>query len=205
MINRIRDVRRQKGLTLAEVAAACDPPTTAQTVGRLETGMRNLSLDWMNRIAAALGVEPQMLLKGNDTAAAQIVARAVFALRRLDRQAQQRGAGIELRRQYRVARGGQRFGPGLGQAGDDLRRRRVVALEQHLRLDPERGGDAVHPVERKVAHAGFEPADGLRRCRRVAGRGDFGQCQAFLPAYVADAVDHDATLYNRIGYFSFPT
>ena len=79
MINRIRDVRRQKGLTLAEVAATCDPPTTAQTVGRLETGMRNLSLDWMNRIAAALGVEPQMLLKGNDTAAAQIVARLTEA------------------------------------------------------------------------------------------------------------------------------
>ena len=79
MINRIRDVRRQKGVTLAEVAAACDPPTTAQTVGRLETGMRNLSLDWMNRIAAALGVEPQMLLKGNDTAAAQIVARLTEA------------------------------------------------------------------------------------------------------------------------------
>ena len=45
MINRIRDVRRQKGVTLAEVAAACDPPTTAQTIGRLETGMRNLSLE----------------------------------------------------------------------------------------------------------------------------------------------------------------
>ena len=44
MINRIRDIRRQKGMTLADVAAACSPPTTAQTIGRLETGMRNLSL-----------------------------------------------------------------------------------------------------------------------------------------------------------------
>ena len=43
MINRIRDVRKEKGMTLAKVAAACDPPTTAQTIGRLETGMRNLS------------------------------------------------------------------------------------------------------------------------------------------------------------------
>jgi transcriptional regulator with XRE-family HTH domain len=75
VINRIRDVRKQKGMTLAEVAAACDPPTTAQTIGRLETGMRNLSLDWMNRIAAALRVEPEMLLKGNETAQAQVVAR----------------------------------------------------------------------------------------------------------------------------------
>ena len=45
MINRIRDVRREKGLTLAEGGLRCDPPTTAQTIGRLETGMRNLSLD----------------------------------------------------------------------------------------------------------------------------------------------------------------
>ena len=75
MINRIRDVRKEKGVTLAEVAAACDPPTTAQTIGRLETGMRNLSLDWMNRIAAALGVEPETLLKGNETVQPQIVAR----------------------------------------------------------------------------------------------------------------------------------
>lgn len=44
MINRIRDIRKQKGLTLADVAERCSPPTTAQTIGRLETGMRQLSL-----------------------------------------------------------------------------------------------------------------------------------------------------------------
>ncbi|MGZ3196058.1 MAG: helix-turn-helix domain-containing protein, partial [Croceibacterium sp.] len=75
MINRIRDVRKEKGMTLAQVGAACDPPTTAQTIGRLETGMRNLSLDWMNKIAAALGVEPEMLLKGSDLVQPQMVAK----------------------------------------------------------------------------------------------------------------------------------
>jgi transcriptional regulator with XRE-family HTH domain len=79
VINRIRDVRKEKGMTLAEVAAACDPPTTAQTVGRLETGMRNLSLGWMNRIAAALGVEPETLLKGNEAVQPQVVARLTEA------------------------------------------------------------------------------------------------------------------------------
>ena len=74
MINRIRDIRRQKGLTLADVAAACDPPTTAQTIGRLETGMRNLSLTWMNRIAAALKVEPEVLLRSEDSEPPRIVA-----------------------------------------------------------------------------------------------------------------------------------
>jgi transcriptional regulator with XRE-family HTH domain len=75
LINRIRDVRKEKGMTLAEVGAACDPPTTAQTIGRLETGMRNLSLDWMNRIAAALRVQPETLLRGNEADQPQIVAR----------------------------------------------------------------------------------------------------------------------------------
>ncbi|HEU4651393.1 MAG TPA: helix-turn-helix transcriptional regulator [Croceibacterium sp.] len=75
MINRIRDIRKQKGMTLAEVAAACTPPTTAQTIGRLETGMRNLSLVWMNRIASALGVDPELLVKGEAAQQPQVVAR----------------------------------------------------------------------------------------------------------------------------------
>jgi transcriptional regulator with XRE-family HTH domain len=75
MTNRIRDIRKAKGLTLADVAAACSPPTTAQTIGRLETGMRQLSLGWMNRIAAALGVEPASLMRAESAATTpQIVA-----------------------------------------------------------------------------------------------------------------------------------
>ncbi len=73
-MNRIRDLRKAKGLTLADLAAACDPPTTAQTIGRLETGMRSLSLTWMNRIAAALGVEPASLMRADSAAPARIVA-----------------------------------------------------------------------------------------------------------------------------------
>jgi transcriptional regulator with XRE-family HTH domain len=75
MSNRIRDIRKAKGLTLADLAAACDPPTTAQTIGRLETGTRSLSLGWMNRIAAALKVEPASLMRGESADAARIVAQ----------------------------------------------------------------------------------------------------------------------------------
>lgn len=79
MINRIRDIRKQRGMTLADLAAACDPPTTAQTIGRLETGMRSLSLRWMGRIAAALEVEPQALMRKDDAPATQVVARLTGA------------------------------------------------------------------------------------------------------------------------------
>jgi len=75
MINRIRDIRKEKGLTLADVAERCSPPTTAQTIGRLETGMRQLSLTWMNRIAAALGVEPQVLVRSGGSDQPKVVAR----------------------------------------------------------------------------------------------------------------------------------
>ena len=75
MINRIRDIRREKRLTLADVAERCVPATTAQTIGRLETGTRNLSLVWMNRIAAALEVDPELLVKGDATDTPKLIAR----------------------------------------------------------------------------------------------------------------------------------
>lgn len=56
MITAIRQVRRARGMTLDDVARRCVPPTTPQTVGRLETGTRTVSVVWLNRIAAALGV-----------------------------------------------------------------------------------------------------------------------------------------------------
>jgi transcriptional regulator with XRE-family HTH domain len=77
MINRIRDIRRSKKLTLAEVAERCSPPTTAQTIGRLETGMRQLSLTWMNRIAKALEVDPELLVKGEADPIPQFIARYI--------------------------------------------------------------------------------------------------------------------------------
>jgi len=74
MINRIRDIRKAKGWTLAELAEACQPPTTAQTIGRLETGMRNLSIKWMDRIAAALEIDPETLVRSEHADVPKVVA-----------------------------------------------------------------------------------------------------------------------------------
>jgi transcriptional regulator with XRE-family HTH domain len=74
VINRIRDIRKEKGMTLADLAEACDPPTTAQTIGRLETGMRNLSTKWMDRIGKALGVSPEALVRAEESQHPQVVA-----------------------------------------------------------------------------------------------------------------------------------
>lgn len=75
MINRIRQIRRNKNMTLQDVAQKCEPATTAQTIGRLETGTRTLSLDWLDRIAAALGVASAELLQ--DKASDQIAVVAM--------------------------------------------------------------------------------------------------------------------------------
>ena len=64
MITRIREVRKAKALTLDDVAQRCSPPTTAQTIGRLETGTRTVSVGWLNRIAAALGVAHRKIPMG---------------------------------------------------------------------------------------------------------------------------------------------
>ena len=86
MITAIREVRRARGMTLTQVAAACDPPTTAQTIGRLEVGTRNVSLDWLRRIAAALDVEAADLVRMPDRADLPVIAvldaRGVRAPRR---------------------------------------------------------------------------------------------------------------------------
>src|SRR2546421_1220605 len=74
MITRIREVRRARKLTLQDVAIRCEPPTTPQTIGRLETGTRTVSVGWLNRIAGALGVEAQDLVQGGETAELKVAA-----------------------------------------------------------------------------------------------------------------------------------
>lgn len=75
MITAIREIRRAKRLTLADVAARCRPVTTAQTIGRLETGTRTVSVAWLNRIAAALGVTAADLVKLPDRIDIPVAAR----------------------------------------------------------------------------------------------------------------------------------
>ena len=74
MITRIREVRRAKGMTLDDVARACQPATTPQTIGRLETGTRTVSVGWLNRIADALGVEAGDLVDHPDRPELNVVA-----------------------------------------------------------------------------------------------------------------------------------
>ena len=79
MITRIREVRRARGMTLDDVARACEPPTTAQTIGRLETGTRTVSIGWLNRIAKALSVDAGDLVESGEATGELPVAAIVGA------------------------------------------------------------------------------------------------------------------------------
>ena len=74
MITNIRAVRKAKGMTLDDVAKSCRPPTTAQTIGRLECGTRTVSIDWLNRIAAALQVSATDLVDHADQTHVDVAA-----------------------------------------------------------------------------------------------------------------------------------
>jgi transcriptional regulator with XRE-family HTH domain len=56
MKNRLREIREEKGLTLEEVAELVE--TSNQQIFRLEMGQRKLTLEWLSRLSAALGVSP---------------------------------------------------------------------------------------------------------------------------------------------------
>lgn len=91
-MNRIRELRDQQKLSSYRLAELVG--TTQPTIQRLETGKRKLTVDWMQRIARALGVMPHELLAPvfleeteSDVAPyAPDDAHAAAALRSADRQ-----------------------------------------------------------------------------------------------------------------------
>lgn len=61
---RLRELRRQRGLTLEEVAK--NAQIDVSTLSRLESGKRRLALDHLPRLAAALSVTTDDLLQASD-------------------------------------------------------------------------------------------------------------------------------------------
>ncbi|MFA5580528.1 MAG: helix-turn-helix transcriptional regulator [Paracoccaceae bacterium] len=62
--NRIRELRRKAGLSQEELGEQVG--LSAGQVSHLENGVRNLTVEWMRRLARPLGVTPQDLLVDED-------------------------------------------------------------------------------------------------------------------------------------------
>lgn len=58
--NRIKQVRKSRGLSQADLGKLCN--TSDQQISRLESGQRQLTEEWMNKIGAALGVPGYTLM-----------------------------------------------------------------------------------------------------------------------------------------------
>lgn len=91
--NRIAELRQALGWSQEDLAKKAG--TTNQQIGRLESGTRRLTVDWMERVSRALGVTPAELLEPAQARTVQVVGYVgagaeVFAI---DDHA--KGAGLE--------------------------------------------------------------------------------------------------------------
>ncbi|MSP43383.1 MAG: XRE family transcriptional regulator [Alphaproteobacteria bacterium] len=71
MRNKIRQFRKQRGLTLAGLGTAIG--LTPQSVSRIENGKMRLSTGWMEKIAAALNVSPVDLLDAGPPGGSELI------------------------------------------------------------------------------------------------------------------------------------
>lgn len=60
----IREARKARGWSLEQLAAAVEPKSTHQHISRLERGSASLDLGWLEKVGAALNVDPVELVTG---------------------------------------------------------------------------------------------------------------------------------------------
>jgi transcriptional regulator with XRE-family HTH domain len=60
----IRRLRLEKGWSRPQLGARLTPPTSGQQIEKLEKGDRRLTVDWIERVSKALGVDPAELIAG---------------------------------------------------------------------------------------------------------------------------------------------
>jgi transcriptional regulator with XRE-family HTH domain len=76
----MKSARKAKGLSLEKLAAKVKPPTSYQQISRLEQG-KMLSIEWIEKIAQALGMDPMELIRGqalaNDLELSEQVANEI--------------------------------------------------------------------------------------------------------------------------------
>lgn len=60
----IKHAREARGWSRPALGGRCSPPTSGQQIERLEKGHRGLDVDWIERIARALDLDPAELIAG---------------------------------------------------------------------------------------------------------------------------------------------
>ena len=88
---RIREIRKERGLTIAELAAKIG--VSAPHLSEVERGVKNVNNHLLTRLASALGVRPDQLISGADQ---ESVHRLADALRRLSKEDRERVEAFAL-------------------------------------------------------------------------------------------------------------
>lgn len=60
----IKRLRERRGLSRPQLGARLVPATSGQQIEKLETGQRRLTVEWIEKIAVALEVDPAALVAG---------------------------------------------------------------------------------------------------------------------------------------------
>lgn len=76
----IRSVREAKNLSRRQLGERCRPPTSWRQIEKLERGERRLTLDWVERIAVGLGLDPLQLLSMESGGALTLTSRSASPL-----------------------------------------------------------------------------------------------------------------------------
>jgi repressor LexA len=71
--NRIRALRKAKGLTMEELGSRMRPEITLATVQKLETGQMGLTLDYINEVARVLDCTPEEVIAPDGAIALRMV------------------------------------------------------------------------------------------------------------------------------------
>ena len=85
MTNRLKELREARGLSLVALAALVG--TTGQEISHLELGKRNLTVNWLKRLALALGCHPWAIISA-DLPASETEAECLALFRDLGPQEQ---------------------------------------------------------------------------------------------------------------------
>ena len=82
MPNRLREVREAQNVSQTELAERMG--TSRGQIIKLETGERRLSLDWIEKAAAALNVRMSEIIEGSDETEAELTHALIEKFMQLD-------------------------------------------------------------------------------------------------------------------------
>lgn len=75
----IARLREQRGWSRPDLGKRCVPPTSGQQIERLEKNQRQLTIEWIDRIARGFGIDPADLIAGESFELTPQVAEMVAA------------------------------------------------------------------------------------------------------------------------------